>query len=185
MTQSTLKERNLTFLLMKTLTDLIKNETDEARKALMTELLDSYRETGNKSFSVMIPGAEKVATLTLAEPKPEVKISDQEAFLEWCRINRPHLTEVVEHPAVEAWTETRLSAKAIDVISGESVIVGCSLVTQDGEPVDGVEYVPAAEPKSFSVRYVTGGQQRIVQAWKTGELAAVVPGQTLPQIGMA
>ena len=178
-----LKEENLKFLLMKTLTDLVKGETDEARKELMVVLLAQYEETGTKSFSVQVPGAEKVATFTLAEPKPGVKVADAEGLLEWCRTNRPDLTETVEHPPVEGWTETRLVKTAVDDVVKDSKLAGALFVTVDGEPVEGIEYVPAAAPKSFSVLYEKGGQGRVVDAWRHGELAGIEPGQTLPQIG--
>lgn len=179
---SNLKERNLKFLLMKTLADLVKGETDVERAELMDELLEQFEETGNKSFSIKIPGAEKVATFTIAEPKPSHKV-DTEALLDWCRENRPELVETVHHPAVEAWTETKLRDDVEKVITGEYKLAGTMYVDDDMVPVDGVEYVPAPTPKSFSVRYEKGGQERVIEAWRSGELGGIAPGKNLPQIG--
>lgn len=179
-----LKEQNLTFLLMKTLADMVKVETDEARAELMTVLLAQYDETGTKAFSVQIPGAEKVATFTISEPKPAVKVQDA-ALLAWCRENRPELVEKVEHPAVEAWTEERLTTAAVDTVAADCMLTGTSFVTGDGELVDGIEYVPAGRPKSYTVRYEKGGQDRVIAAWRNGELAGIEPGKNLPIIGEA
>lgn len=183
----TLKDQNLRFLLMKTLTDYAKTETDAARAELMPILLEQYKETGTKSFTVHIPGAEKVATFTLSEPKPGHTV-DQAALLQWCEWHRPDLVEEIEHPAVEAWTERKLRADVVEkVIPEEYKLAGDTYVNDDMEPVDGVTYVPAADPKSYTVTYAGGkaGQARVIEAYRAGELAGVVPGKTLPAIGGA
>ena len=179
---TTLKERNLKFLLMKTLADLVKGETDAERKELMDVLLAQFEETGTKSFSIGIPGAEKVATFTISEPKPGHKV-DPKALLEWCQENRPDLVETIEHPPVEAWTEHKLRDDVEKVITKEYSLAGGIYVNDDMEPVDGVEYVPAGTPKSFTVTYVKDGQKRVIEAWRNGELAGIEPGANLPQIG--
>ncbi|HEX9228129.1 MAG TPA: hypothetical protein VF885_16120, partial [Arthrobacter sp.] len=83
----TVKDKNLRFLLMKTLADYAKTETDAARAELLPVLLEQYKATGTKSFTVHIPGAEKVATFTLAEPKPGHQV-DEAALLQWCEWHR-------------------------------------------------------------------------------------------------
>lgn len=177
-----LKDRNLTFLLMKTLADLVKTETDTVRAELMDILLAQFNDTGTKSFSIQIPGAEKVATFTIAEPKPSHKVNSDE-LLAWCQANRADLVETLIHPAVEAWTEYRLRGDVEKVITSEYKLAGDTYITDKGEPVAGVEYVPAGTPKSFSVRYEKGGQERVIEAWRAGELAGIEPGKNLPQIG--
>lgn len=180
----TLKDQNLRFLLMKTLADYAKAETDAARAELLPVLLEQYRETGNKAFSVHIPGAEKVATFTLAEPKPGHTV-DQDALLQWCEWHRPDLVEEIEHPPVAGWTERKLRADVEKIIPKEYKLAGNTYITDDGEPIDGVTYVPAADPKSYTVTYTGGkaGQARVIEAYRAGELASVTPGKTLPQIG--
>ncbi|WP_138443546.1 hypothetical protein [Sinomonas susongensis] len=178
---TTLKENNLIFLLKKTLADIVKGEVDTDRAELLERLLGQYDETGTKSFTVQIPGAEKVATLTLAEPKPTTKV-DAAALLEWCRENRPDLLKTVHHPAQEAWDETVLADGAAVTITKEAKLAGTVYITDDGEPIDGLEYVPAGRPKSFTVRYEKGGQDRVIEAWKDGELGALDTGKNLPQI---
>lgn len=178
----TLKEQNLTFLLIKTLADVVKTETDKHRAELMEVLLAQFEDTGNKSYSVHIPGAEKVATFTIAEPKPTHKV-DAEALLEWCKVNRKDLVETIEHEPVPARTEYRLRDDVEKVITGEYNLAGTMYINPDGIHVEGVEYVPAGTPKSFTVRYEKQGQDRVIQAWRGGELAGIEPGSSLPQIG--
>lgn len=177
-----LKERNLKFLLMKTLSDMVKTETDTERAELFADLLAQFNDTGTKSFSIQVPGAEKVATFTIAEPKPGHKVND-EALLAWCLVHRPDLVETLIHPAVDEWTEHKLRSDVEKVITSEYKLAGDTYVTDEGEPVEGVEYVPAGAPKSFSVRYEKGGQERVIEAWRSGELAGIEPGKNLPQIG--
>jgi hypothetical protein len=178
----TLKQRNLRFVLEKTVVDILKAEVDKNRANLMTDLLNIYDETGNKSFSVHIPGAEKVATITIAEPKPTTKVDD-EALLAWCREHRPDLLEAVHHPAQEAWDEVKLRDTAAAELAKASKLAGTLYMTEDGELIDGIEYEPAGRPKSFTVRYEGGkdGQQRVIDAWKSGELAEITS-NVLPQI---
>ena len=178
----TLKERNLKFLLMKTLSDMVKTETETERSALMDELLAQFEETGTKSFSIQVPGAEKVATFTISEPKPGHKVKSDE-LLAWCQVHRPDLVETLSFPMVPARTEHRLRGDVEKVITSEYKLAGDTYITDDGEPVAGVEYVPAGTPKSFTVRYAPGGQERVIEAWRSGELAGIEPGKNLPRIG--
>jgi hypothetical protein len=183
-TEPTFKERNLGFLLLKTLADVVKTEQEAGRAAILPALLDNYRETGSKTVSIHIPGAEKVAQFTLAEPKPGHKV-DESDLLRWCEWHRPDLVEEIEHPAVEAWTERKLRADVEKVIPKEYKLAGNTYITDDGEPVEGVIYVPAAEPKSFTVTYEGGkeGVKRVIEAYRGGELANITPGNSIPQIG--
>ncbi len=183
-TEPTFKDRNLGFLLLKTLADVVKTEQEAGRAAILPALLDNYRETGSKTVSIHIPGAEKVAQFTLAEPKPGHKV-DAENLLQWCEWHRPDLVEEIEHPAVAAWTERKLRADVEKVIPKEYKLAANTYMTDEGEPVDGITYVPAAEPKSFTVSYEGGkeGVKRVIEAYRGGELATITPGHSLPQIG--
>lgn len=177
-----LKDKNLRFVLMKTLADLVASEVGDARGELMEDLLAQFDDLGVKSFSVKIPGAEKVATFTIAEPKPATKV-DTNALLDWCLANRPELTQEIEHPAKDAWTETVLADDALKVLSAETLLAGEEYFTPQGEKVEGLRYVAAERPKSFSVKYEKGGQERVIQAWRDGDLAGIEPGRNLPSIG--
>lgn len=184
MTEPTFKERNLGFLLLKTLADVVKTEQEAGRAAVLPALLENYRETGSKTVVIHIPGAEKVAQFTLAEPKPGHKIED-EKLLQWCEWHRPDLVEEIEHPAVAAWTERKLRADVETVIPKEYKLATNAYVNDNGEEVEGITYVPAAEPKSFTVSYEGGkdGVKRIIEAYRAGELPNITPGAAIPAIG--
>jgi hypothetical protein len=161
---------------------VIKDANEAQRKKILADLLGIYKDTGNKSWTVTLPSGDKVATFTIAEPKPGHKVNNDE-LLAWCRSNRADLVETLSHPAVPAWTEYRLRGDVEKVITSEYKLAGDTYITDDGEPVAGVEYVPAGTPKSFTVRYAPGGQERIIEAWRGGELAGIEPGKNLPMIG--
>ena len=179
-----LKDKNLRFLLMKTLADLVAAEVGDARGELMDDLLAQFDDLGVKSFTVKIPGAEKVATFTITEPKPTTKV-DKDALLDWCVANRPDLVGVIAHPATEYWEEEVLTDDALKVLADELALAGEDYFTPDGEMVPGLKYVAAGRPISFSVKYEKGGQDRVIQAWRDGDLAGIEPGRNLPSIGQA
>lgn len=177
-----LKDANLKFLLMKTLADLVKSEVDENRAELFPELMEQFEDNGVKSFTIKVPGAEKVATFTISEPKPATKV-DTAALIQWCEANRPDLLTDVEHPPVEAWTQTVLAEGAEAEIMKSCPLVGDKFYDENGAEVDGITYIPAGKPKSFTVRYEKGGQERVLQAWRDGDLASIDTGRNLPKIG--
>ena len=92
---------------------------------------------------------------------------------------------LIEHPAVAAWTERKLRADVEKVNPKEYKLAGKTYITDEGEPVEGVTYVPAAEPKSFTVSYEGGkeGVKRVIEAYRGGELPTITPGNSIPQIG--
>lgn len=176
------KDDALQFTLKKTLVDLVEAETKTDRSDLMDKMLEIFDDLGTKSFSVKVPGAEKVATLTISEPKPTTKVENA-TLIQWCELNRPDLLTDVEHPAVEAWTQTVLTDGALKEIMKTCPLVGDKFYGEDGAEVEGITYIPAGTPKSFTVRYEPGGQERVIQAWRDGDLAGIEPGKNLPQIG--
>jgi len=191
----TLKEELLKTALMGAMTFVVKDINDAHRHNIMDTLLDSYRDTGNKSYSVALPDGTKVATITLNEPKPETVVSDPAAFQEWCKTHRPDLLEHIEHeampawsqtieyPATEAWTETVLKGAAAAHIVEDYKVAGDMYVTPEGEPVDGIEYHPADEPSRFTMTYTAKDHgTSVVQAWRDGQIPLELD-SNLPRIG--
>lgn len=191
----TLKESLLRTTVMGAMATVVKDINDALRKNLLDELLTQYRETGNKSYSVSLASGDKAATLTLNESKPETRITDQAAFHTWCVENRPDLLEtiehdavpawsqVIEHPATEAWTEVRVLPAAAAHVTKDYKLAGDVYVTGEGEPVNGVEYVPAPEPSKFTLTYAAKDRGlSVVQAWRDG-LVPIELDVNLPQVG--
>lgn len=191
----TLKENLLRTAVMGAMASVVKDINDAQRKTLLDELLTHYRETGNKSYSVALPSGDKAANLTLNESKPETTIADPLAFHAWCVTNRPDLletiehdavpawTQTIEHPATEAWTEVRVLPAAAAHVVKDYRLAGDMYVTDEGEPVDGIEYTPAPEPSKFTLTYTAKDRGlSMVQAWRDG-LIPITLDKNLPQVG--
>lgn len=170
----------LAFTLRKTIADLVADEVKAERGDVFDRLADLHADTGTKQVSVKLPNGDPVATLTITQPSAKEHVNPA-ALLAWARENRPDWIETIEHPAQEAWTEEKVNP-AVARKAGLTVLSDGSVVTDDGEVVDGLTYTTPA-PSSFSVKYADGGRDRVIDAWRAGDLAEVDPGNTLPQIG--
>ena len=176
-----MRDAALGFALRKTIGDRVTAEVKGERLDLQDRLLQRMRDEGVKQTQVSLPDGTPVATLTVSQPRPVVEAVDPEALLEWARENRPEWVETVEHEAVAAWTEHRLTPEAL-AGKGLTQAPGGTLVTADGEAVPGLRRTTPAV-KSFAVKYADGGADALVEAWLGGELAAVDAGATLPTLG--
>lgn len=176
-----MRDAALGFALRKTIADRVSAEVKGERLDLQDRLLKRMRDEGVKQTMVSLPDGTPVATLTVSQPRPVVEAVDPEGLLEWARENQPEWVETVEHEAVEAWTEYRLTPEAL-AGKGLTQAAGGTLVTSDGEQVPGLRRTTPA-PKSFAVKYADGGADALVEAWLGGELAAVDAGATLPTLG--
>jgi len=164
-----LKDETLRTALMGAMTSIVKDANEAQRKRVLAQLLEIYRETGNKSWTIKLPSGDKVATITLNESSSEVVATDQSALLQWCKDNRPDLVETLEHPMVEAWTEERLSPAAVATIAKEYKLADTDYITPDGEPVDGVQFRPAPDPFKFTLTYEAKDRGvSVVEAWRDG-----------------
>ena len=178
----TSKQVNLEFLLKKTIADLVKDEITENRKDVFEVLLEQYDNTGSKQFVVKLPNGDKVATFTVAEPKPRERIDDDK-LIDWL-IENGYGDQVITK-TVPAREERAVKTGALSAIGAELTDDGY-YVTPAGEIVEGIEQVPAERPKSFTVRYADKlAPARIIRAWRSGELSEVDAGDVLPQLSAA
>jgi len=182
-----LRERNLQLALLKAVADAVQKAMAELREDHLVTLLDSYDNVGVKAFVVKLPGdpSLKVATITLAEQKEAYEVTDEKAFLKWSAANRPDSVETVITPTVRKRTFKQVNPRAQtaylkELRPGDG---GIAFDPTNGEVVEGVTYRPAGRPKSFAVRYETEGRDRLIDAWRLGELADIVGSDVLPQIG--
>jgi hypothetical protein len=179
----TLKEETLRTAVMGAMSTVVKDVNEAQRKKLLDLLVEQYNSTGNKSVVVKDLDGDKIATITLTESSAQTVITDQGAFLDWCRTHRPDLIETVDHPPVEGWTETRVKGTAPTTIAESYKKAGTLYVTEDMEPVDGVEYKPAPEPNRFSLTYAAKDRGlSVVRAWRDGALPIELDAN-LPRIG--
>lgn len=180
-----IKDETLRTALMGAMATVVKDVNEEQRKKVLGQLVEQYKETGNKSWTVTLPSGDKVATLTLNESKAEPVVTDSDALLEWCRTHRPDLIETVEHPPVEAWTETRLTGAAVAHILEQADLADTSYITKDGELVEGIEFKPAPDPSKFTLTYTAKDRGlSVVRAWREGFIPIELSDH-LPQIGAA
>lgn len=174
-----IKNDNLAFLLGKTILDAISDEMKERRETLTQTLLERYADDEVKSYSVSLPNGEKVASITITEPKPKEVINERE-LVAWLEdAGRDDLIRTVEIPAT---TERKPIAGVLDKLEATVTDEGV-YVTPDGVPVDGAMLRREA-PKSFTVRYANGNdsKQALLDAWRAGELAGIDPATVLPEI---
>lgn len=185
MPELNIKDETLRTALMGAMATVVKDVNEEQRKKVLAQLVEQYKETGNKSWTVQLPSGDKVATLTLNESKAEPAVTDADALLEWCRVHRPELVETVEHPPVEGWTETRLTGAAVAHILEDANLAGTDYVTPDGELVEGLEFKPAPDPSKFTLTYSAKDRGlSVVKAWREGFIPIELS-PSLPRIGAA
>ena len=177
-----IKEELRRMALIKAFTDALNDWVKDERGNLMEDLLAKYEDEGTKSFNVTLPDGTKVASVTLPEGKPQDKTVDEAALFEWAEAQGGIDVEVI--PAVAertvktvrpAWL-TRKLEKAIEGDDGDLIDV------ETGEVIPGIKHVPGAAPSSFSVRFATGGREKLSLAYRRGELNELVAGTALPQI---
>lgn len=192
-----LRARNTRLALLKTFADAIKDALDQERADHLEALRTRYVEEGTKSFDVKLPNGVKVAAISLSIPKATTEVTDPEALLNWAVENAPTLVEEVAHPAVPeqiipaqpAWTEQRVDPKRVTAFIEDHVKPvdaserGPVVDLATGTIVEGITFTPEDDPKSFSVRFTSDGRLDIVEAYRSGLLAELLPGTPLPVIG--
>ena len=168
----------LRFALEQTIYKPVGEHLQAARCDLFERLADTLAQVGSDRFTVTLPGSgRKVGTVSIVQPKPQ-EIRDDAAMLAWAREHRPDWVKVIEHPPMPAWTEERVDwARVLDGVQDTEA----GVVTDDGEPVEGLSYRPVP-PKSFTVRMAAGGGDALIDAWKAGALADLELGGSLPEI---
>lgn len=170
------KDERLAFILRKTVADYVAGEVKDERSEVLAELLELWDEHGVKQVSVNLPEGEAIATITLSQPSPSTRITDDDAFIAWAEEHYPE--------AVETVTEKKVHPDLLKVIAQEYPEAEGRHYTAEGDEVPGVKtHTPA--PSSFSVKYSKGNasRERLMEAWRSGELAQLDTGATIPQLG--
>lgn len=190
--QVDIKAENLRFVFKKTIVDALAGEIKKDREDHIKPLLEEWRRSGNKAFSVTLPDGTKIGQVTLTEGKDATLIVDDTAFFLWMKANHPEEIETVRIPqrVIPASSYEQVKPAALNrLLEDEFVQAGDEIVTKDGEPVPGVGFVKAPEPSQFSVTYAGAKaadkdktKQRLFDAYRRGELAHLNLGSALPQI---
>lgn len=163
-----LKEAAAREAYLKTLLDKVKEAYDAARKETRTALEASAEESGVRQVAATLPGGPDIATVSLSSGEAAAKVIDEEAFTAWViayygtEVERRFVTEVraaFRDKVLGALT----AAGGLDWADPESGVI---------HEVPGVAIAPA-RARTHSLRFKTGGRDKVMQAWREGRLAEV------------
>lgn len=191
--QVDIKAENLRFVFKKTIVDALSAEIKKDREDHLKPLLEEWRRSGNKAFSVTLPDGTKIGQVTLTEGADATVIADDTAFFLWMKANHPEEIETVIVPekVIPATSYEQVKPAALNRLleSEEFDRVDDTIITAEGEPVPGVEFRKAPEPSQFSVTYAgtkaadkDKTKAKLFAAYRNGDLGHLNLGAALPQI---
>jgi hypothetical protein len=191
--QVDIKAENLRFVFKKTIVDALSAEIKKDREDHLKPLVEEWRRSGNKAFSVALPDGTKIGQVTLTEGADATVIADDTAFFLWMKANHPEEIETVIVPekVIPATSFEQVKPAALNRLleSEEFDRVDDTIITAEGEPVPGVEFRKAPEPSQFSVTYAGAKaadkdktKQKLFAAYRNGALGHLNLGNALPQI---
>jgi hypothetical protein len=155
-----LRDDATTVAVLKALRDTVDAEYQAARRRVLAGLSSARDEFGLTSLRVTLSDQTPVATITLVDPKPAVAVVDGEAFAGWVAENYP--SEVETQLRVRSRWEKRFISR-LDVSHAPAADPGT------GEVVPGLAVLATAS-RSFMLRPVPGGTEKITWAWRSGAL---------------
>lgn len=168
-----LKEAAMREAALKTLLDTVKDAYDAARKDTRTALEESAEETGVRQVAAALPDGPDVATISLSAGSAEARVTDTEAFKAWVieyygsEVERRFVTEV----------RGAFQEKVLGALTAAGGTEWADPETGVIHDVPGVAIAPA-RARTHSLRFKTGGRDKVMQAWREGRLATVA----LPQL---
>jgi hypothetical protein len=150
------REQALTAAVLKVLADEIAAQLQVAKNA--TE--HGFRETETTQAVPQLADGTKVATVTWAGGDGKTaSVTNPDALLGWVQENHPSETEVIVRDSYrkKLLDTAKKEGRAIDPLTGELV-----------------PGITVGESKPYvSIRFRPGGQDAIVAAWRSGELARI------------
>lgn len=155
-----LRDRATRVVVLRVLRDAVEAEYQAERRAVLHGLRAARAELALKSMRVTLPDDTPIATLTLIDPQPTVVVADENAFTAWVAANHPGEVETLVQVR-PAWKRE---------FFGRLACFGPVADPHTGEVIPGLAVAPAPEPRSFSLRPVPGGAERVARAWDTGEI---------------
>lgn len=160
--------------ILKALYDAIGDELKACRADVQAGLDEAQETSGTRQIVATLPDGTVVAKISLTEPKPEARVTDEAAFTAWAvkaypsEIKREYVGVVT---SVQPAFTTRLL--------GQMTAAGVPCDPDTGELVPGVE-IRATRGRSHSVRFEKTGREDVGEAWRRGELAHVVLPELAP-----
>ncbi|AJF63856.1 hypothetical protein [Streptomyces vietnamensis] len=155
-----LKDQATKVVVLRVLRDEVEAEYQATRREVLDGLCAARAELGLKSIRVTLSDDIPVATITLIDPQSAVVIADEAAFTAWVAENHPGEVETLVRVR-SGWQREFLARLARFAPVADP---------RTGEVIPGLAVAAAPEPRSFSLRPVPGGAERIARAWQTGEI---------------
>jgi hypothetical protein len=159
-----MKELTRKVALLTALKDAVEAELDAARAEARDVIIKAREELGVKSVEVTVPDGEVVATVTVAGGGTAPSVHYDDVFLAWVKENHP--SEVVEsvRPSFSKALLGRLEPAGDRYVDPNT-----------GEVVAGIG--GRAKSEYISVRFKPAGREAIAEAWRGGEIGALLAGQ--------
>jgi hypothetical protein len=163
-----LKEAAMREAALKTLLDTVKDAYDAARKDTRAALEASAEESGVRQVAAALPDGPDIATVSLSSGSAEARVIDDEAFKAWVieyyssEIERRFVTEV----------RGAFREKVLGALTAAGGVEWADPDTGVIHEVPGVAIAPA-RARTHSLRFKSGGRDKVMQAWREGRLATV------------
>ncbi|MDP9841526.1 hypothetical protein [Streptosporangium lutulentum] len=155
-----LKDSATRVAVLRVLRDTVNAAYEAERRTVLDGLRAARAEFDLKSIRVTLPDHTPVATITLVDPQPAVVVADEDAFTAWVAANHPGEVETLVRVR-PGWQRAFLThLAALDPVADPHT----------GEVIPGLTAVPALAPRSFSIRSLPGGPEKITRAWHSGRL---------------
>lgn len=163
---------------LRVLYDAIGDELKATREEVQAGLVEAKRDAGVQQITATLPDGTVVAKVSLSDSKPTAVVVDDEKFLAWVRVNHPG------NIARRFVTEVRpaFTIALLGEMTAAGVPQWCDQETGEVHAVPGVE-IKATRARTHSVRFEKAGRQQVAEAWRSGQLADVVPPLALPAAG--
>jgi len=163
-----LKEAAMREAALKTLLDTVKGAYEDARKDTRAALEASAEESGVRQAAAALPGGPDIATVSLSSGSAEARVTDDEAFKAW--VIAHYATEIERRFVTEVRAAFR--EKVLGALTATGGIEWADPETGVIHEVPGVAIAPA-RARTHSLRFKPGGKDRVMQAWREGQLATV------------
>lgn len=151
---------------LKTLLDAIKEEYDAVR----AETQKALEEAGASRADARLPDGTLVAKVSMSDPKPEARITDEAAFTAWVVANYP--TEKTTRIVTEV--RPAFATLVLAALTAAGVAEWCDTETGEVHKVPGVE-IRATRSRTHSVRFEKTGREAVATAWRGGQLGNTFP----------
>lgn len=150
----------------------LAEKVNDALKGAKKELAGELAAHGTKQAAAALPNGETIAKVTWVTPGPQAVVTDEDAFVAWVmKVHPAHVERRFVVEVREAFTKALMKE-----LTAAGVAQWCDKDTGELHTVPGVTIQGRAAYQQL--RFEEAGQQRVMDAWRSGELL----GQFLPEL---